>query len=404
MNEQQHFELNNGCLDRGLLVSMRDGELSAAENERALAHLSGCADCSADERDIRNGGQDIYTLLDSLNPSGSAQPDSAQAFAALHAKICEEQEPSYNLHIVPLAGQKIAGSLPASWRRRRIRWITAVAAAVLIAVLLLPNAGVLADQFLALFRVQQFQPVKIDANQTTQSLYDNLTNFGSLEASQTQFKDISHPTKSQIEHYTHFHLALPTTLPHGLSDTPTYHIFEGAHATFTFDAARARATMQKMGDGNVHIPAQLNGASYKIIVAPGVGIQYTQQCKDDASADCSNQQQLVVAEIPSPTVQGSSANSLNDLRAYMLSLAHLPPDFHNLWQNVDLSTGTIPLPLPTAQTNAQRVSIHGADGILLVDTTIKYGGVLWQSHDIVYAIVTNSSDRGQILHIAQSLK
>ena len=277
-------------------------------------------------------------------------------------------------------------------------------AAALIAVIILPNAGVLASQFLALFHVQQFQPVRLDANQSAQSLYNNLTNFGTVKMTNTKLTNLQNPTKAQVEQYTHFSLLLPTSLPQGVSDTPHYSIFAGDHATFTFDAAKAQATLQQMGDGNVHIPAQLTGAVYTITIAPGVGIQYALNCNSDASTACSNQKQLDVAEVPSPVVQGTSANALNDLRDFMLSLPHLSTDVHNLWQNVDMSTGTVPLPLPSAQTNAEKVSINGTSGVLLVDSSIKYGGVIWQKSGIVYAVVVNIDDRTQILKTASSLQ
>jgi hypothetical protein len=404
MNEQQHFVPNDQCLDRGLLVNMRDGELPTDENVQALAHLIGCADCSADERDVQQNGQDVYGLLSTLNPA--TMPDTTKAFATFQAKLREEQHTANDLNIVPLSGQKAQKPLQPTWKRKRVRWITAAVAAALIAALLLPNAGALANQFFALFHVQQFQPVKLDAHQTAQDLFNNLTDFGTIQVSQSQTTDLNNPTKSQVEQRTHFPLLLPSKLPQGVPTTPRYVFFNGAHATFTFDAAKARATMQRIGDGNVRIPVQLNGAVYTITVSSSVGIQYA-RCNSDTTdknaSACRNQQQLDIAEVPSPVVQGSSANSLTDLRAYMLSLPHLQLNMHELWQNVDLSTGTIPVPLPTAQTDAQRVSIHGAAGVLLVDNTIKYGGVLWQSHNIVYAIVTNTNDRTQILDTANSL-
>jgi len=403
MNE--HFEPNEQCLDRGLLVSLRDGELSADENVHALNHLIGCADRSADELEVRKSGQDVYTLLDTLNPSASEMPNTTKAFAAFHAKIAAEQHPT-KLRVVPLSTQRGQQSLQSMARKHvRFRWITIAVAAALIAVIILPNAGVLASQFLALFHVQQFQPVRLDANQSAQNLYNNLTNFGTVKMTNMKLTDLKNPTKAQVEHYTHFSLLLPASLPQGVSDTPHYSIFNGDHATFTFDAAKARATIQQMGDGNVHIPAQLDGAVYTITIASGVGIQYALNCNGDASTTaCSNQKQLDVAEVPSPVVQGASANALNDLRGFMLLLPHLSTDVHNLWQNVDASTGTVPLPLPSAQTNAEKVSINGIPGVLLVDTSIKYGGAIWQKGGIVYAVIANTDDRTQILKTAKSLQ
>ena len=401
MNEQQHFEQNDQCLDRGLLTRFRDGELSSEENAYALAHLIGCADCSADERAVRQSGQDIYALLNTLNPSESAMPNTTKAFATFQAKINAEQHiPA--LRIVPRVEQEV----PSRTTRKHVcfRWITVAVAAALIAVIILPNAGVLANQFLALFHVQQFQPVRLDANQTTQSLYSNLDNFGTIKITNTKNILLKNPTKAQIEQYTHFPLMLPSTLPQGVSNTPQYSLFKGDSGTFTFDAAKAQATLQQMGDGNVHIPAQLSGAVYSITINPGVGIQYMQDCGSDTSASCKNQKQLDIAEVPSPVVQGSSANALTDLRAFMLSLPHLSTDVHNLWLTVNSSTGTVPLPLPSAQTNAESVSVNNASGVLLVDSSINYGGVIWQKDGIVYAVIANISDRTQILNTANSLR
>ncbi len=401
MNEQQHFEQNDSCLDRGLLVSLRDGELSADENVDALAHLIGCADCSADEREVRKSGQDIYAMLDTLNPSESAMPNTARAFATFQAKIHAEQH-TPALHIVPFAEQKVLAR-PAR-KHVRFRWIGVAVAAALLAAIILPNAGVLASQFLALFHVQQFQPVRLDANQTAQSLYSNLDNFGTIKIADTKIAPLQHPTKAQIEQYTHFPVLLPSSLPQGIGNTPRYSLFKGDSGTFTFDAKEARATLQQMGDGNVQIPAQLNGAFYSITIAPGVGIQFFQDCSDATSDACNNKKQVDIAEVPSPVVRGTSANALTDLRTFMLSLPHLSADVHNLWQSVDMSNGTVPLPLPSAQTNAEKVTINGASGVLLVDNSIKYGGAIWQKSGIVYAVIANTSDKMQILNTANSLQ
>jgi len=400
MNEQQHSEQNDACLDRGLLVTMRDGELSLNENVQAMAHLLECADCSANERDVQHSGQEIYTLFDALSPAPNEIPNAAKAFAALQAKISVERRTT-GLHMVTLAHRK--APRPAV-KRPRVRWAMIAVAAAVIAALLLPNAGVLASQFLALFRVQHFEPVRLDAGQVTQNLYKNLNNFGDVKYNTADTKLINNPTKAQVEQYIHFPLLLPQMLPQGVSNTPQYNIFVGTRATFTFNTAKAQATMQQMGDGNLGIPSQLSGAAYTITVAPGVAIQYALTCNGDTSTACRNRKQLGVIEVPSPTVQGTTANALNDLRAYMLLLPHLSTDIHNLWQSVDMSTGTIPLPLPTAQTNAEQVSVQGVSGVLLVDSSIKYGGVIWQKNNVVYVIITNTSERTQILATANSLR
>ena len=57
MNELQPQKYNDSCLDSGLLVSLRDGELTPEETEKALAHLAQCPDCTADERSMQAASQ-----------------------------------------------------------------------------------------------------------------------------------------------------------------------------------------------------------------------------------------------------------------------------------------------------------------------------------------------------------
>ncbi len=404
MNELQHHEQNDQCLDRGELVGLRDGELTADENVQAIAHLVGCADCTADERAANRSGQEIYGLLSALNPPANVMPEPMKAFSTLQARINAENDHKV-VQIVPLSVRD--GKQPLQFKRRqhRYRWLTAAVAAALIALLVLPNAGVLANQFLALFRVQQFQPVRLDVSQSQQDLFKDLASFGNVQIPQTRITHLSHAAKAQVEQYTHFPLRLPTHLPAGVGNAPRFDIFDGGQATFTFDATKARAYMKQIGDDNVRIPAQLNGEVYTIKVASGVSMLYASGCQKDSASNntCKGQKQLVVAEVPSPIVQGARPNSLNDLRRFMLSLPHLPSNVYDLWQHVDLSTGTIPLPLPSSETNAQQVTLNGASGVLLTDNSVKYGGVIWQAQGIVYVIVTNTSDRTQILDTANSL-
>ena len=49
MNEQQPQKYNDPCVDAGLLVSLRDEELTTGEMEQIKAHLAVCPDCAANE-------------------------------------------------------------------------------------------------------------------------------------------------------------------------------------------------------------------------------------------------------------------------------------------------------------------------------------------------------------------
>src|SRR5256885_16522399 len=87
MNELQPQKYRNSCLDRGLLVSMRDGELTPEETEQVRAHLAVCPDCAADERSMQTASEEIYDLLTLLGPSTDEIPETETVFSALQSRL-----------------------------------------------------------------------------------------------------------------------------------------------------------------------------------------------------------------------------------------------------------------------------------------------------------------------------
>ena len=86
----------------------------------------------------------------------------------------------------------------------------------------------------------------------------------------------------------------------------------------------------------------------------------------------------------------------------MLSLPNLPPQLVTQLRQIDLNSGTIPIPVPP-QITAQHISIHGAAGLLLADNTPIGGAVVWQTHGMIYALGGNYGNASQLLTTANSL-
>ncbi len=280
MNELQPQEYRNSCLDRGLLVGLRDGELTPDETEQALAHLAVCPDCSADERSLQTGSQEIYDLLTFLAPSSDEIPATAQAFAALQSRLSGESQREQSPVV---ASTTSAGSNIRRFQARkplhRKRWWIAAAAAVLVALLVLPNAGALADQFLGLFQAQKFQTVSVNPQTFRDGVGEDLQSFGDVTINSDNLSSITHPTQAQVEKDLNFKLLLPGHLPPGVGQAMQFSLVDSADGTFTFNAAKARAYLAQTGQGNVSIPPQLDGATFTITLAPGVIINYGKQCQ-----------------------------------------------------------------------------------------------------------------------------
>ena len=392
----------DNCLDAGLLVSLRDGELTADETAQAIAHLAVCPDCAADERNLNNNSREVYALLTTLGPLSSELPEPRAAFSAMQARL-NPVSPREDISEVLPKGQKRL--FPRN--KRRYAWLTAAVAAVLIALLLLPDASVLANEFLALFRVEHFQPVTVDPQTLGKELVSELQNFSDVQLP-PQGNNQSNLTQVQAQKLIHFPLLLPSSLPSGVGHVKQFNLISGGRAVFTFDAAKARAYLARTGQSSVTIPPQLDGSAFSITVNPGVMVNYFNSCQPSSSSEktslqCSGGKTFSVVEIPSPVVQATGKASLKDLRDFLLSLPKQSSQMRNLLQQIDLNTGTVPLPIPSG-VNAQQVTTHGTSGILLADNSMSLALVLWQTQGIVYVVAAATNNSTQLLDTANSLR
>ncbi len=413
MNELQPQKHTDPCLDVGLLVSLRDEELTPRETERIKAHLAACPDCAADERCMHTASQEMYDVLTLLGPSPHEIPDTKLALSALQASLDAQNRHEESHAVVSSAAPGKILLFQARKPRHKRRWLVAAVAAALVALLALPNASVIASQFLALFSVQQFQPVSVNPQNFRYGIGEDLQSFGDVSINSGNLSDIQHPTQAQVEKSLSFKLLLPAHLPPGIGHAVQFTLIDSVSGTFTFNTAKARAYLARTGQNNVSIPSQLDGATYTITSMPGVIINYGNQCQQQdqststsssnkASPGCSGGKPFYIAEIPSPVIQATAKASLKDLRDFVLSLPKLSPEVRLLLQDVNLNSGVVPLPIPP-QIRAQQVRTHGAPGVLMVDSSLSLGAVIWQTRGIIYVVAGATSDSAQLLDSANSL-
>ena len=402
---------NNSCIDTGTLLSLHDGALTPDESQRVLAHLATCEECATNNRVVQQGSNEVYELLGSLTPTGNDVPDAQQALAALRTRMVAEGLTDERPKIVSLRGVTTPHLLRTN-HKRRYGWIATAVAAALIALLILPNAGVLASEFLSMFQPKQFQPVAVNPQNLNTNLLRDLQNFGHVD-----YQNLSHNlttggdqmTEAQVKDAIHFPLLLPTHLPKGMSSTPKFALFQGGNATFIFDAAEARAYMAQKGYKNISIPANLDGSIYNITMATGAIMTYQPiSCQSHTKSEKTGSTQcmftLALVEIPSPVIQSlDKSASLGQLRDFFMSLPDQTDDVRNLLQHVDLQNGVVPLPIPP-QLHVRQVTAHGSSAVLVNEQSLKVGAVLWQSQGIIYLLAAQTGNSNDLLQTANSLQ
>ncbi len=336
-----------------------------------------------------------YAVLDPAS-------ESADAFSTTNLQVLKAL-PARKATTQVLPARKIA---PQKWYRTRRNWIIGAVAAVLIALVLLPNSGALADQILSLFRVQHFQPVQVtkqDLKTLSSRPIPGLEDLGAVQIQPDSLQTHENLTEIQASQMVDFPILLPHYLPRGISGAPDFGVIDGGHATFIFSASKAHAYFVKNGYGNVNIPAKLDGATFDITTTAGVMIAYGNQ------ADT----QFMVVEVPSPVVRAIGKASLQELSDFILSLPGLPPQLVTQLKQIDLNSGMFPLPVPSG-VDSQPVTVHGTSGLLLtsnVSTTIEQikkfpagSAVVWQMRGIIFALGGTVADTNQLLTSANSLR
>ena len=331
--------------------------------------------------------------------------------AADVALYSNQTEPD-TTYVKKLPGKKFATPVfPAKivatpkWYSTRKSWIAASAAAILIVLLLLPGTSALASQFLSLFTVQSFQPVQVtkqDVTALSQYSAPRIDDLGSVHFQANSFRVHNNLSHAQAAKSVNFSIVLPAQLPDGVANSPSLSVVDGGHGVFTFSAAKMHAYLVKNGHTNVTIPAYLDGATFDVTTTAGVLIKYGYHGGNP----------FLVAELPSPVIRATGSATLEQLQNFMLSLPGLPPSLVAQLKQVDIASGTIPLPVP-AGIDAHSVTVNGTSGVLLQSTKattvegIKNfpGGsmIVWQAKGIIYALGGITTNTDQLLAAAKSI-
>jgi hypothetical protein len=300
---------------------------------------------------------------------------------------------------------------PRKWYQLRRNWFVAGLAACLITLLLLPSTGALAQQFLSIFRIQQFQVVQItkqDVSQLKNATMPTLNDLGTVSYQPNSFKMQQKLTQAQAAQLVNFSIQLPSTLPQGIMNEPTFGVIGSGHGTFTFDTKKARNYLSKNNYSNVQVPANLDGATYDLTSSAGLLIAY--------NGTNGEGKQLIIAKIPSPIVSATGKATLEDLRSFFLSLPNLPPEIVTQLQQINLSNGTVPIFVPPGCFKSYRESIHGTKGVVVSCSDVVASSaenmrnfplgsvVLWQLHGLVYAVGGVVSNVDQLLAVSSSVE
>jgi hypothetical protein len=354
-----------------------------AVNAAAREHVGTCARCAGRLRRMHANAASIGTML--------ASPGPAVDVAAARARLARAE--------VATAGG-VAAPLPARQVRSRhtlaSRVIAGVAVAGIASVVLVATGG--AQDFLNLFQPSQLAPVPVSASDV-RSLA-GLTSYGTV-AGGSSISFLPEPDAATAAAAAGLDAPVVTDLPAGTPPTANFAVVSGGVVTFTFNAELAREAAARAGGRLPAMPAGLEGSTLSVSIAPAVVVSYG---VDPATLLGGVNQAagtaFIVVKTRTPTVS-STGVTVRQLEDYLLSVPGIPAGVASEIRAVGNPTQTIPVPIPIDLASGSTVTINGARGLLIGDSTGLGSAVIWQHNGVVYAIA-GTLTTNEVLGVARS--
>jgi len=172
-------------------------------------------------------------------------------------------------------------------KRYRPAWVAAAFVLVLTLTFTVPPLRAVAENFLALFRVQtiefvEFNPLNLPDDQTLESAaveIERLLNEEAVFEQKGETQTVDAATARSL-------VAFPVRLPGALEDdVHQIDVQPGVHIAMQVDLARIRTLLEGLGYQNIALPDSLEGADVGVDIEPSVTASYG-ACSSQARDDC----------------------------------------------------------------------------------------------------------------------
>ena len=363
-------------LSDGMLRRLYDEPLAVPSNARQ--HVVSCTNCRGRYASIAADASAAQRWLD--HDDILLRPDASQALMQVRTRIAGK------------GNARTAWPLPfRTLPHRRFSTTIAVFAAMLAALILTP-AGSLAQNFLSIFQPRQFAAVAISPEDLANlRQLPNLDAYGTMRGIR-KLRPLPAASPAEVTARTGLTLHLPSSLPAGVPANVGFVVVPRASASFTFSAARARATASHQP--LPPMPARLDGSTLTAAIGPVAVATYGGTLGLRLPL-------LVIAEGVAPSVSAQGA-SVAEIENYLLLQPGISPTLAAEIRAIGDPTTTVPIPVPISLATAQNVIVQGVHGLAIGDNTGVGSGVIWEKDGMVYG-VAGALAENQILAIANGI-
>jgi hypothetical protein len=292
--------------------------------------------------------------------------------------------------------------------------VLVVAVLFLVAILSVPSVRALADEVLNLFRIQQVAVVPIDASGLQQLTGDSTIGkqFSQLVSSSMRVtQEAGNPQQAANAADASQKAGFAVRLPQNTS--PARLSVQGKSGfDFTVDRTRAQELLDEAGRKDLVLPESIDGAVISVKVPASVRADYG-TCPEASTADSAGAGSrgrqyydcMILAEIPSPTVNAPAGVDVAQLAQLALEFTGMTPDQATAFTKSVDWTSTLVIPIPKNAATYKQVTVDGVTGTLIqrpADDAPEFV-LIWVKNGVVYSIGGLGTNSPQALDMANSL-
>lgn len=384
----------------GKIKAYLDSELPQDEMEQVGTHLHTCVRCQTVAQELSVQSERTLHRLDLLSPLPSESAlTSRQARARLDNYINRKAKENMFTQLFS--------------KKFRPLWIGAALIVLLAAALSIPSVRALANDFLGLFRVEQFTIVQVNPADLPAQLGDSVQ-FEEMLSKNVTVEEKGQPQDAQSPEQASQLAGFPVRLPSEFKEDAQLVITPATDITFQVDLKLIQGILDEIGLQDVDLPTSLDGAEVSVEVPNGVSA---------ASGECALDPEMVLegfdpddpdsaplpdctsfVQMPSPNVNTPPGLDISRIgEAYLQLLGMTPEEAAQFSSHVDWTT-TLVIPVPLNGTQYQEVPVDGVTGTLILSEgrTTHYM-LMWVKDGMIYAL-TGPGNSSRALRTAGSIE
>ncbi|MGG7620795.1 anti-sigma factor family protein [Bacillus coreaensis] len=358
------------CHEMGVLQAFLDGEVSREEKKQIMRHLESCQTCRENMEELKS----LHSFCEKTLEVKDVTIDTDQAWARFEKHVLNKENQK--------KVEKINVSMKRRWSTMQTKTkrllLSGAAAVAIFGSFTIPQVQAGASQFLSLFRVDQFEMVKLTQNDIREIetwVSENkagtldLKGIGKLEVSENAGESKYYETQELAVEAGYQVPTLENFEVEGVSVTRATTI------TFTLNVEKTNQLLSQLGSEQ-EFDAALDEKPFSVSTFDAIKTDYT-----------TNSQRISYMHTKSPEIKVPEGVSVEQLKATLLSLPFIPENVKTQLAGIDNLETTLPIPVvETEGAKVSEVRVGEAQGFAVEGE--QQSSIVWEENGHIHVVVS----------------